>query len=851
MDIQLIMISSIVLQSAASLLALRLVPLTGRRAAWVLISAGLLLMAFRRSITFVNIVTGELTTPLEISAEWVALVTSALMLLGITQIAPLFSSIKSSADALRQSEKKYRTLFEDSKDAVYTTTRNGKFIDMNQAGLDLFGYSREEMTDMDVLGIYAHHEDRARFQEEIERLGAVKDYEVKFVRKDGTPMDCLLTSTLQYSDDGAIVGYRGIMRDVSEQKRMMKLLETERQKFFSLLDALPAFVDLRDRSYTFRFTNRLFRETFGETDETPCYTLFRGRDVPCEPCLAQRVFEAGRPHGFEWTFNNGRTFRIHQYPHTDVDGSPLLLELGIDISEHKRAEEERAQLATAIEQATEGVLIIDRDETIRYANPAFESIAGCRRERIAGNPLGSIGEEYWDESFRKAIRTCLAQGDIWAGRFTGRKVSGTAFEVEASISPVRSESGVTMNCVVIERDVTNEAKLEKQLQQSRRMEALGTLAGGIAHDFNNILAIIFGYAEIALIRAPEGDPIRDRLEGILIAAHRAKGLVQQILAFSRQIEQKRCPMQIGPIVEETIKLIRASLPSNIEIWQDILSQNMVLTDPTQIHQILMNLCSNAAHAMRERGGVLAIGLFDAFLDNDFTSRHPTVHPGPYVRLSVSDTGHGMDSTTMERIFDPYFTTKGASEGTGLGLSVVHGIIRSHGGTITVYSEPGKRSSFSVFLPVFQKEVTGLEPLEGRPVRLVPRGNEHILFVDDEEILCVVRHETLEHLGYEVTTRTSGIEALELFRLHPNRFDLVITDLTMPHMSGLELAKEIRRIRPDVPVILCTGYSAMITHETAKAAGIWRTVAKPLNLEDLATLIRTVMEEKKSLKSSPT
>ncbi|MBW1740158.1 MAG: response regulator [Deltaproteobacteria bacterium] len=384
------------------------------------------------------------------------------------------------------------------------------------------------------------------------------------------------------------------------------------------------------------------------------------------------------------------------------------------------------------------------------------------------------------------------------------------------------------------------AKLQAQLQQAQKMEAMGTLAGGIAHDFNNILFAILGFAEMTRDDMPEGSLARANLEEVITAAKRARDLVQQMLTFSRQVDQERKPLQIHLIVKEVLKLLRASLPTTIEIRQNIQSQSStILADPTQIHQVMMNLCTNAYYAMRERGGVLEVSLseIDVDLDAEALPQHLDMKPGPYVKLTVSDTGPGMEPAVLERIFDPYFTTKGLGEGTGMGLAVVHGIVKGHGGGITVHSKLGQGTTFHVYLPRFESAVAP----EARTAEPIPKGKEHILFVDDEEQLVRMAHQALKRLGYEVTVRTSSVEALEAFRAQPDKFDIVITDQTMPNMTGIGLAKELLRIRPDIPIILCTGFSEAITPERAKAMGIREFIMKPIVTSDIAKSIRRVLD----------
>ena len=391
-------------------------------------------------------------------------------------------------------------------------------------------------------------------------------------------------------------------------------------------------------------------------------------------------------------------------------------------------------------------------------------------------------------------------------------------------------------CVGI--DVTEKWQLEKRLAQAQKMEAIGTLAGGIAHDFNNILSAIMGYTELSLIDVPRDSAVRKNLKQVLKAGGRAKELVQQILTYSRRREHEMQPVKISLIVNEALKLLRASLPSTVQIKHRVKSNLAVMSDPTNIHQVIMNLCTNAAHAMQENGGILEITLSDEDIEGDFAKYYPDLKPGKYIRLTVSDTGHGMSPEVIERIFDPFFTTKNKGQGTGMGLSVVHGIVKSHGGALTVDSTAGRGSVFTVFLPAIESEWIANK----EPANLLVTGSEHILFVDDEAFQADIAHQMLGRLGYRLTSRTSSVEALELFRHSPEKFDLVITDMTMPHLTGDVLARELIAIRPDIPIIVCTGHSDRIDTDIADEIGIKELVMKPVVLKDIATRIRRVLDD---------
>ena len=386
-------------------------------------------------------------------------------------------------------------------------------------------------------------------------------------------------------------------------------------------------------------------------------------------------------------------------------------------------------------------------------------------------------------------------------------------------------------------------RLDEQVRQGQKIQAIGTLAGGIAHDFNNMLTAILGYTELASDDVPRDSITWHNLQRVLTAGTRARELVQQILAFSRQTTAQLQPVELPLLVRDMLSLLRASLPSTIEIRQHIETDvGMVLAAPTQIHQVLLNLCMNAEHAMRATGGVLEVRLEAVEVDAVFAAVHPGIKPGPHVRLTVCDTGHGMPPEVLERIYEPFFTTKGVGEGTGMGLSVAHGIVASHGGAMTVVSAPGQSTTFAIYLPcnagpiVRHHSVT--EP--------VPQGREHILFVDDETMLVNLGQELLRRLGYIVTGHTNGVEALNAFRAAPHQFDLVITDQTMPTMTGEALVKALRDIRPDLPIVLCTGFSYAMTKDKAAALGIDAFLLKPLVAHDLGRTIRQVLAQRKTV-----
>jgi signal transduction histidine kinase len=396
-------------------------------------------------------------------------------------------------------------------------------------------------------------------------------------------------------------------------------------------------------------------------------------------------------------------------------------------------------------------------------------------------------------------------------------------------------------------DITEQVKLrnenkafEKQLQQTQKLEAIGSLAGGIAHDFNNILAPIMGRAELMLVENPENASIREHCRGIIDASRRARDLVKQILTFSRQVDQEILPVSIAEVIREVVRLVRPTLPATIEIDCTLPEHcPRVMADSTQLHQVLMNLITNAYHAMEDKGGRLSLRLetvtlgIGAFEDLSIT-------PGLYQQLTIADTGHGMDEATMAKIFDPYFTTKARGKGTGLGLAVVLGILRGYGGEIRAQSEVGKGTTFTLYFPVVELAPDQSHQIFDSQVPM-PRGNEHILLVDDEKSIADVTTSMLERLGYKVTVRLSSFDALEAFRSLANRIDLLIADLTMPQMTGLQLYREIKKIRPDVKVIICTGFSEQLDSDKSRAIGIEGFLNKPVVMADLAHCVRRVLD----------
>ncbi len=495
-----------------------------------------------------------------------------------------------------------------------------------------------------------------------------------------------------------------------------------------------------------------------------------------------------------------------------------------------------------VENANHAIFIL-QDDVIKFANPMTLSLTGYSQKELATIPFISHIHPNDRDMVMERHRE----------RLGGEKVPA-AYEFRA-INKQGKELWFRINAVLITwedqpatlcflRDITQEKKLEGHLRQAQKMEAIGTLAGGIAHDFNNILFVILGYTEMSMDNVSHESPVYDYLEQVLKASNRAKYLIFQILTFCRRSEQEKVAIKIQPVIKEAIKLLKVSLATNIEIRQKIENScGKVMGDPTQIHQIIMNLCTNAYHAMKEKGGILDVKLAETDIGDEDMIGETKPRAGRYIVLTVSDTGYGMPRWVIDKIFDPYFTTKPKGEGTGLGLAVVHGVVKSMNGYITVESEPGKGTKFQIYFP--RIEADEIKSQESVSDDTLPGGQEHILVVDDEYQVAQMLREMLTLLGYKVTAMTDSAEALNLFCNDPKAFDLVITDKTMPKMTGLELSHNILLIRQDIPILLCSGFSDTASKEKLKSMGIQDLIMKPVNKREIAVTIHRIINRSKS------
>lgn len=499
----------------------------------------------------------------------------------------------------------------------------------------------------------------------------------------------------------------------------------------------------------------------------------------------------------------------------------------------------RAQYYKWFKNAPDAIFVFQRTGEIIAANKHACHILGCEEDALLQKSMfdidpGSvvsgifgIGKEGEHRKWPHSSKRLLERFD------------GYSEPVEVRVSPIDDNLEIS-TFVANVRDVSQEISLERQLQQAQKMEAIGTLAGGIAHDFNNILAAILGYGQIVKDQLPVGSPLRKDMDQILNGGFRATDLVKQILTFSRQGKEEYKPTKIHYLLKEILKLLRASLPATIDLQHSIdMDCGLVNADASQIHQVLMNLCTNAKHAIGDVNGVLSIHLAEQDIKKpEFATGSPLVVPGKYVVLSVEDSGEGMDEDTLIRVFEPFFTTKGKDEGTGLGLSIVHGIVMKHQGAITVVSEINKGTAFHVYLPVFEEDLAEIATAEEVPTRC---GNEKIMVVDDEATVSITLKRMLEKDGYKVTIFNDSLEAVSTFRNSPDYFDLIITDMTMPKMTGLELVREMLAFRPELPILLMSGFSEPNDREKSLKLGVRDFLSKPFLHRELSEALRKVFD----------
>ena len=610
-----------------------------------------------------------------------------------------------------------------------------------------------------------------------------------------------------------------------------------------VLDHLPTLVCTFLADGTLTYVNQAYADYFQESKQDllgRCWLDFlpgRARDKARALYLGLTRANPVQSHQHRMKAPDGR-YRWHAWTNlATFDTGGRLIEyqsIGEDITARKQSQE---QLRAILQAGADPMVAYDMQGHPLFINHAFTDIFGWAHAELQGRTIPFVPEEerhVTDAQLKKLFDT----GE--PTRFETRRLTrdGRLLNVQVSAAMVRGPDGCATGMVVNLTNITERKKLEAQFQQAQKLEAIGTLAGGIAHDFNNILSAIMGFTELCLAVNETNPMLEAYLKKIEMAGNRARDLVKQILTFSRQAEQELRPLQPKIVLKEALKLMRASLPSSIQIQTHLVSDAHIMADITQLHQVILNLCTNAGHALESRPGVIRVSLEDVVLEAALGAHTADLPPGHYMKLTVADNGIGMAPGIKERIFDPFFTTKPKEKGTGMGLSLVHGIIKSYGGHIAVQSAVDQGATFTIHLPAIEK--TRVEDTLV-PTESIPAGREHILFVDDEAALVEISRIMLERLGYRVTAASSSVEALRLFREDPDRFDLVITDLTMPNLTGDLLAHKILDLRPEIPLIACTGFGEKYMGEDNRLAVFSKVILKPVIMRDMGSAIREVLD----------
>ena len=745
--------------------------------------------------------------------------------------------------ALAHSERVLRTLINASCDIAILFDTQHRIVALNSVAAAHYNTTGEEMIGRDGLAPLSPHvaEHRRAMLETVVKTGEplrIEDeHEGRIFENYCVPIK---------DNDGRVYQIALFARDITDAKTAAeKILQAEeryRAMFEGTRNAIAVYRAVRDgEDFVFVDFN-----TTAERIEQITRDKVIGRSV-CDVFPGVKDFGLFEVFQRVWRTGTAEYLPVKLYKDNRISGwrdnyifklpTGEVVAIYSDETAHMQAEEEQNRLAAAIQQAQEAIVIADPDGIIQYVNPAFERITGYSPLEAIGQNPRILKSGVHDNRFYEELWQTITSGRTWQGHFVNRRKDGSLYDEEASIAPVKNSQGDIINFVAVKRDITNELRLEEQLRQAQKMEALGTLAGGIAHDFNNILAGILNYAQIGLDDPGDSTSVQESFTWIMKLCDRAADMVKQILAFSRQTGRTKKLVHLQSIVNESLKLLRSTIPANVEVYTSIDPQTWpVCADLTQMHQVLINLCSNAPFAMRRKGGRIEIRLANYTIREPHPD-FPKLKPGDYVQLSVSDTGTGIEPELLPRIFEPYFTTKKSGEGIGMGLAMVHGIVADHGGAIAVQSVLGKGSTFTVLLP--RAEVAASETsTEEHPV---PCGSEHILLIDDEQALLDSISIMLKKLGYSVTACASATGALELFKNDPDAFQLVLTNQTMPQMTGNLLAQEMTRLRPDLPVILMTGYSSLIDTETCRQFGVRKLIIKPIHIDVLAREIRKAIE----------
>lgn len=758
-------------------------------------------------------------------------------------------------EALRYSENKFRSLVEQAAEMLFLHDLQGNLVDVNLTAVKNTGDRMDELKTMSVFDIdpdALNRDDMRVYWQSLEPGDSPVRFEVRHRRKDHTIYPAEVSVSKVVLHDGEYI--LGLARDITQSKQAEAALRDSEEKFRELANMLPQIVFEMDRNGKLIFVNQNAFDTFEYTMDDfasglNAIQMIAPSDRDRAARNIQRILagEAGiLANEYVAMKKEGAKLPVIVYSSPVLrDGAPDGIRgIMVDISERKFAEEQlrrsEEKYRTIFENVNEGILIA-QDEKLKLVNKAAENILENDAETLTTKPF----TDFIHPDDRNIVL------DRYRRRISGENAeTGYEFRIVAGSGDVKwvkihssfikwEGQPSTINFI---EDVTEQKRLQESIAQVQKMESIGSLAGGIAHDFNNILFPIIGMAEMMIEDLPDGSLLQQSAKEIFKAGTRGSDLVKQILAFSRQSEHKLIPTRAQKVIEDALRLCRRTIPSDIEIQQELGADcGLVMADPTQLQQVGMNLITNAFHAVEEKSGKISVTLEAATIGQEYASTLGTMRPGHFVKMTVTDNGVGIDPSIKDKIFDPYFTTKAQGKGTGLGLAVVYGIVKDWGGEIAVHSEPGKGTTFELFLPVVQGSEEPVKPIARRSF---PAGTETILLVDDEAAIVALEQKMLERLGYGVVVRTSSVAALKVFRENPNRYDLVLSDMSMPNLTGDRMAIELLRIRPDIPIVLCTGFSERIDQKKADDIGVKGLLMKPVTMSDLSTMVRNVLDEAK-------
>jgi PAS domain S-box-containing protein len=754
--------------------------------------------------------------------------------------------------SLRLSEARFREIYENAPVMMHSIDQEGKIRNVNQKWLAEMGFARNEVEGHGIENFVTADSanDLRNILPTFWRDGKISDVHYRYVKKGGTVVDVLLDSVVV---DDRVWGKVSLstVRDVTQIMRAEERLRESRERLELALRG--ADLGWWDRNLV---TNEVVRNArWAEMLEYSFEEIRPNGDFwrdLIHPEDLERVTHAFRAHlagqsefyesehrlqtksgQWKWILDRGQVVTRDDHGYAlRVSGTHL------DIDKRKKGEIVQRRLATAVEQAAEAIVIVDIQGNIEYVNPSYERITGYTREEVLGGKPTLFKQEGYDPAFLDHLQGTLASGECWGGRLVKNRKDGTVYHEEVTVSPVRDSLGKVLNYVIVKRDISKEVALQRQLLQAQKMEAIGTLAGGVAHDFNNILQVVLGFSDLLLLKKGEEDEESADLRRIFQAAKSGAELVQRLLTFSRKAEFNPILLDLNKHIVQVEKLLSRIIPKMIEIRLD-LSGNLagIHADPIQVEQLIMNLAVNARDAMPE-GGKLSLETRNISLDHEFCKANAGARPGQYVLLSVSDTGHGIDTVTLAHIFEPFFTTKEVGRGTGLGLATVYGITKQHDGYIKCKSELGQGTTFNLYFPV-------MEIGTGIPTTTVEEfplgGTETILLVDDEELVRQFGERILGQLGYTVITASSGKEALDVYAHRGRQIALVLLDLIMPEMSGMQCLAELLNLDPSVKVVIASGYTLDGPTKDTLSAGAKGFVSKPYDTRHLLEVVREVLD----------